>query len=61
MPRQAAGKENVRKLGTTGSANNPSYFVTLPIALVRKLGWRDGQNLVVKESGSRIVIEDWAE
>jgi hypothetical protein len=61
MPRQAAGKENVRKLGTTGAAANPSYFVTLPIKLVRELGWRDGHKLVIKASGTKLVIEDWKE
>ncbi len=33
--------------------------VTLPIELVRELGWREKQKVVVKKRGSGLLIEDW--
>lgn len=35
------GNENMRKLQVTGEVGE-SYMITLPKALVRKLGWREG-------------------
>lgn len=35
--------------------------MTLPIEFIRALGWRDGQKVVAKLKGERIVIEDWKE
>ncbi len=61
MARPTNKRQRNRKLGTTGNPDNPSYYVTLPIALVRQLKWRDGQKLVVKKSRGRLVIEDWTE
>jgi bifunctional DNA-binding transcriptional regulator/antitoxin component of YhaV-PrlF toxin-antitoxin module len=34
-------------------------YVTLPKTILRKLKWRKGQKVVIRKSGSRIVIEDW--
>jgi antitoxin component of MazEF toxin-antitoxin module len=36
-----------------------TYSVTLPIARMRKLGWRKGQKITVKQQGEKLVIEDW--
>lgn len=36
-----------------------TYAVTLPIATMRKLGWRKGQKITVKRRGQKLVIEDW--
>ena len=47
---------NVRKLGVTGTY---TYYLTLPKAMVEELGWREGQKVVVRKSGDRIIIEDW--
>ncbi len=33
--------------------------VTLPIELVRELGWREKQKVVVKKRGQSLMIEDW--
>jgi hypothetical protein len=48
------GKE-FRKLTRIGKR---SIGLTLPIELVRSLGWREKQNVVVKKSGGALVIRD---
>lgn len=50
------GEESVRKLSRAGTG---SYQVTLPIGLVRVLKWKEGQKLVVRPSGKKLVIEDF--
>lgn len=59
MARQRTKYKHVRKLGQTGNAESPSYYVTLPIDIIRELKWKDGQRVVVKKSRNRIVIEDF--
>lgn len=39
--------------------SNGSVQVTLPIEEVRKLGWRDGQKVIIKRFGKKFIIEDW--
>jgi len=46
---------NVRKI----LRNGDSYAVTLPIEMVRELKWSKKQKVVVRKSGSKIIIEDW--
>jgi len=36
-----------------------SIGLTLPVEIVKKLDWRERQKVVVKLSGSKIVISDW--
>lgn len=36
-----------------------TYSVSLPISLVRKLSWRQGQKVVVTRRGKDLVIKDW--
>ena len=54
--RKSTRSSEVRKLGKTGTY---TYFVTIPRDEVSELGWREGQKLVVKRVGSRMVVEDW--
>jgi len=54
------GNENVRKLQVTGEGGE-SYMITLPKALVKKLGWREGQKLTVHARGQELIIKDWQE
>jgi antitoxin component of MazEF toxin-antitoxin module len=61
MARQSMKNRHIRKLGKTGNSESPSYYVTLPIDVIRSLKWKDGQRLVVKKSRNKIVIEDWTE
>lgn len=58
MGRKKIAKQYIRKVGKIGSSQNHSYYVTLPIAYVRSLGWREGQKVVVKKVGSKIHITD---
>ena len=46
-----------RSLGKTGNADSPSYFTTIPIEIIRKLGWYDGKELVVRSSRGKVIIE----
>ncbi|MBW3538061.1 AbrB/MazE/SpoVT family DNA-binding domain-containing protein [Candidatus Parcubacteria bacterium] len=50
-----------RKLGKIGTSGNSSYYLTLPVDLVRRLGWRKGQRLVVRQRPDRpgLIVEDW--
>jgi len=45
----------VRKIFKHGD----SRAITLPIKLLRELGWRDNQKLVAKKYGKGILIQDW--
>ncbi len=57
MARRKIGEENIRSL--TKLAGGGSYGITLPMAYVKKLGWRSKQKLEVKLYGDRIIIKDW--
>lgn len=46
-----------RKIGKTGNVDSPSYFITLPIEVVRALSWREGQTVQIKKSRGKVVIE----
>ena len=47
----------VRKITKVG---NYSYSVTVPKELIKKLGWRERQKVVVKISGKGLNIKDWS-
>ena len=49
-------KRYVRKLMGMGDY---SLYITLPKPILRELRWRKRQKVVVRRSGSRIIIEDW--
>lgn len=57
--RRKIGEENIRKITRMGSG--ASLGITLPIEMMRELGWRERQKVVVKKSGSKLIIEDWHE
>ncbi len=48
--------KNIRKLTKVGQH---SISVTLPIDMVRNLGWREKQKVVVSLRGDTIKIKDW--
>jgi len=50
--------KNIRKLTRMG-AKGTSMGLTLPIGIVKKLGWRERQKVVVKLRGKEIIIKDW--
>ncbi|MFH1612109.1 MAG: hypothetical protein ABH887_02485 [bacterium] len=57
MPRRKIEDRNIRKLGRTGRGR--SIFIILPIEMIRELGWREKQKVVVNKKGKTIVISDW--
>ena len=50
-------EKNIRKLTKMG--RGASTGLTLPIEIVKNLGWKEHQKVVVRQSGKKIVIEDW--
>lgn len=56
MPTRKLEDKNVRKLTKLGGH---SIAVTIPIEIIRELGWREKQNVTVKKVGNKLVIEDW--
>ncbi|PLX21195.1 hypothetical protein C0584_03205 [Candidatus Parcubacteria bacterium] len=48
---------SIRKIFKSGN----SYALTLPVDLVKELGWRESQKLVVKKKGKDLLISDWKE
>ncbi len=58
MPRRKTDKSNVRSLTRLGRG---SIGLTLPIELVRELGWRERQKVVVKKIRGGVQIKDWKE
>ena len=59
MARRKIEDHNIRSL--TKLAGGSSYAVTLPIDIIRELGWKSKQKLVVKKYGNGIIIQDWEE
>ncbi len=59
MARRSMEEHNVRKLNKVGRGR--TIAVTLPIELVRELGWKEKQKVVVKKRGQGLMIEDWKE
>jgi len=53
--RRKINEENIRKIFKTGQ----SYAVTLPMEIVKELGWKERQKVVIKKRGSGFSIEDW--
>lgn len=55
MPRRELGEENIRKIQKV----KRSYYVSLPVGIVREFDWQEGQKVVVEKKGKEIVIKDW--
>jgi bifunctional DNA-binding transcriptional regulator/antitoxin component of YhaV-PrlF toxin-antitoxin module len=49
-------EKNIRKLTRVGKT---SISVTIPIEIVKGLKWKERQKVVVKQSGKKIIIQDW--
>ena len=56
MARRKMEERNTRKLMKLGGT---SIATTLPIEIIRELGWRAHQKIVIKRKGKQIIIEDW--
>jgi antitoxin component of MazEF toxin-antitoxin module len=60
MAQRKLKDKNIRKLTRMGREGK-SLGLTLPIEIVEKLKWKERQRVVVKQSGKKIIIEDWKE
>ncbi len=56
MPPQQPKGSNIRKLTKIG---RKSIGLTLPIELVRELGWKEKQKVVVKKVRGGVLVRDW--
>jgi len=56
MPRQKIVNRNIRKINKSG---NGSYTVTIPMEMVKELGWREKQKVVFEKRGEVLKIKDW--
>jgi len=56
MPRRKIEKENVRKIQ---QSKKGMYSISIPIRVMRKLGWRERQKVVVRMFGKGLRIKDW--
>ncbi len=56
MGTRKSGEQNVRNITKNSTG---TYQVSLPIDLVRTLGWKQGQKVVFKKRGKDLVIVDW--
>lgn len=55
MARRKSNEENIRKITKSGD----SYALTIPIALMRELDWKEKQKVVVEKRGSGLAVKDW--
>lgn len=52
-------KENNKEVRKLTKLGGKSIGLTLPIELVRELGWREKQKVVVKRVRGGVMIKDW--
>ncbi len=58
MARRELEEKNIRKLTRMGREGS-SLGMTIPKELVKELGWRERQKVVVKKLGKTLIISDW--
>jgi len=56
MANKKQGETNIRKLTKVGKK---SIAVTIPIEIIRELGWRDKQRVTVKRIKGGLEIKDY--
>lgn len=56
MHKETITDRNIRKLTKLGGK---SIGLTLPIEIVRELGWKEKQKVVVKRVHGGVIIKDW--
>ncbi|KKU94477.1 MAG: hypothetical protein UY26_C0001G0029 [Candidatus Jorgensenbacteria bacterium GW2011_GWA1_48_13] len=55
MGRRIITEENIRKIQKVSR----SYYVTLPMEIVREFKWETGKEVLVEKRGREIIIKDW--
>ncbi|MCA9308963.1 AbrB/MazE/SpoVT family DNA-binding domain-containing protein [Candidatus Saccharibacteria bacterium] len=58
MGAKKSGQQSIRNITKNSTG---TYQVSLPIDEERKLGWKEGQKVVIKKRGETLVIVDWKE
>jgi antitoxin component of MazEF toxin-antitoxin module len=48
-------ERNIRKI----TKNGTSHSVSIPVEILKTLGWKERQKVVVKLQRKKIVISDW--
>lgn len=56
MANKKSNEKNIRKLTKIGKH---SIGLTLPIEVVRELGWKERQKVSVKKVRGGVLIKDW--
>lgn len=56
MANKKSNETNIRKLTKIG---RQSLGLTLPIGMMRELGWRERQKVVAKRVRGGVMIKDW--
>lgn len=56
MSDKKESEKNIRKLTRVGKT---SLAVTIPVAMVKELKWKERQKVVLNLKGGKITIEDW--
>jgi len=56
MAMRKLNDKSIRKLTRAGKT---SLAVTLPIEIIKALGWREKQKVVVKKIKGGVAIKDW--
>lgn len=55
MANSKTGKRNIRKITRSGTSLN----VSIPIEILKKLGWKERQKVKVTKVRGGIIIRDW--
>ena len=55
MPRRKVGLEHIRSIQKMGA----TYFISIPVNLIRDLEWKERRKVVVSKRGAGLVISDW--
>lgn len=56
MARRKIEDSNVRKISKTGGG---SFYVTIPVEIMRALKWRERQKVKISNKGKTLTIRDW--
>ena len=54
MARRAIPEENIRNI----QKSRRSYYITLPIQMIREFGWKEQQKVSVEKLGKELIIKN---
>lgn len=54
-----AKREDEQSVRSITQNSTGTYSVSIPIGLMRKLKWRQGQKVTVTRRGKDLIIKDW--